>query len=62
MVDKAKLVVWWNDLENQLLERDPRQVDTKATVQGQYDHGRNGKVVPDIAGHVKNRRRKKADR
>ncbi len=55
-VDKAKLLEWWDGLEQQFQESQQRQRDTKATVAAQHPYARGGTVVPDIGGGVKKRR------
>jgi len=56
-VDKAKLVAWWNGLEDRLRELEQQQTDRQATVADQVNYGKDGTVVPDIAGGVKKRRK-----
>ena len=56
LVDKAKLIEWWNNLAV-IAQADNRQRDAQATVGAKYDYGRHGKVVPEISGSVKERRR-----
>jgi hypothetical protein len=55
-VNKDKLLSWWNGLEQRFCESEKKQADAHATVQAQHGFGRNGTVVPEIAGHVRNRR------
>jgi hypothetical protein len=57
-VNRDKLLTWWNGLEERFQEIKQKQIDTQATIQDQHDYGRDGKVLPDIAGHVKKRRGK----
>jgi hypothetical protein len=57
-VDRDKLLAWWNDLEKHFQESEQKQVDTHATLQVQHNHGREGTVLPGIAGQVKKRRGK----
>jgi hypothetical protein len=59
-VSKDKLLTWWNGLEELFQESEKKQADTQATLQVQHDYGRDGKVLPDIIGHVKKRRGKKS--
>jgi hypothetical protein len=52
-VEKGKLLEWWNGLEDRFEESSAKQADEAATVEGRYSHGRDGVVVPGIAGAVK---------
>jgi hypothetical protein len=61
-VSKDKLLHWWNGLEERFRESEQKQADTEATLQAQHNFGRDGTVLPDISGHVKNRRGKKSNR
>jgi hypothetical protein len=56
-VDKAKLVTWWNRLDDLHLELQQQARDKRATVADSYNYGSEGTVVPDLAGAVKKRRR-----
>ncbi|MGA2257348.1 MAG: hypothetical protein ABSG53_22045 [Thermoguttaceae bacterium] len=56
-VDKAKLLPWWNGLEDRLRELEQQQADRQATVADQVNYGKDGTVVPGIAGGVKKRRK-----
>lgn len=58
-VDRAKLIAWWNSLEQMMDEKDQRQQDCKATVEAQHPFGRNGSVAPGVSGSVKRRRKPK---
>lgn len=55
--DKAKLLEWWNGLEQKFEESRRRERDRRATVAGQHPYGRDGIVAPDISGEVKKRRK-----
>jgi hypothetical protein len=57
--DKAKLIPWWNDLENRFSESEQRAQNRDATVSESYGYGKEGEVVPDIGGHVQKRRGKR---
>ena len=57
VVDKAKLIKWWNDLEAKAREAKDRSRDAQATAAAQHDYGRDGVVAPDLAGGVKRRRK-----
>jgi hypothetical protein len=68
-VDRGKLRPWWNGLESRWVQeeqgrRDSEEAkgqrgrDRKETTRERHNYGRNGEVVPGIAGHVKPRRRK----
>jgi hypothetical protein len=61
-VSKDKLLHWWNGLEERFMESEQKQADTEATLQARHQYGRDGTVLPDISGHVQNRRGKKSDR
>ena len=56
LVGKAELIDWWNNL-TVLAETQNRTRDAKASVGSQHNYGREGKVVPDISGAVKKRRK-----
>jgi hypothetical protein len=56
-VAKAKLIEWWNKLEIEFEQRRQQQIGRTATLQEQHPHGRTAKVIPGIAGHVKQRRK-----
>lgn len=58
MVDRAKLIEWWNSLEERLQELTQMTSDRRATTKAAYPHGRNEIVLPDLKGHVKRRRGK----
>jgi hypothetical protein len=62
IVDRDKLLTWWNVLEKRYEESEQKQVDTRATLQDQHGYGRDGTVLPGIAGHAKKRRGKSGDR
>jgi hypothetical protein len=55
-VEQSKLIKWWNGLEDRFHELAARVVDKKATVAAKHNYGRDDTVVPDIAGHEKQRR------
>jgi len=57
VVDKAKLIEWWNDLEAKVRGARDRSRDAKATAAAQHGYGRDGVVAPDLAGEVKRRRK-----
>jgi hypothetical protein len=56
MVDKAKLIEWWDKLDLQQADLEQRRDSRKRTVENSHPYGREGEVVPDIAGGVKKRR------
>lgn len=58
-VEKSKFVEWWNSLEARFQELEQRASDKKHTVSHQHEFGKDGTVVPDIAGSVKKRKRRK---
>jgi hypothetical protein len=60
VVTEARLLRWWDGLERRFKEVDARRRDSAESVSEQYAHGRDGTVVPDIAGEVKKKRRRKA--
>jgi hypothetical protein len=53
--DKRKLVEWWNSLESRWLTQGEGR-NTQATLADQYPHGRDGVVMPEISGHIQQRR------
>ncbi len=57
--DRAKLLEWWNSLEERFRESQQRQIDTQATLKARHNYGRDETVLPDISGHIKKRRRKR---
>ncbi len=61
-VSQDRLLSWWNELEVRFRESKQRQADSAATVKSRYDHGKDGQVLPEIAGHVKKRRRRRNDK
>ena len=56
-IDKAKLLEWWNRIDDLHLELQQQDRDRQGTVADQYDYGSEGTVVPEIGGAVKKRRR-----
>jgi hypothetical protein len=56
-VPRDKLLEWWNGLAI-MWETEGAGGNADATLQAQHDYGRNEKVLPDISGHVKKKRRK----
>jgi hypothetical protein len=61
-VVKAKLLSWWNSLEQEWEASEQTRTNAQATAQEQYSHGRDGIVTPKLTGHVKKRRKKRIDR
>ena len=59
--NKDKLLNWWNGLEERFRQMEQKQTDTEATLQAEYSYARDEKVLPNISGHVKKRRRKKSE-
>jgi hypothetical protein len=62
-VDAEKLSDWWNQLDERLAEAREEerreQENIQETLRESYPHGRNGTVLPNLAGHIKGRRTKK---
>jgi len=58
-VEKTTLLAWWNSLEARFQEDQQRRTDKKASLQAQHNYGRDESVLPEVAGHVQKRRRKK---
>ena len=60
--DKDKLLKWWNQyVEKRYGELKQKREDASATVRSEYRQGsasREETVLPDIAGHVKKRRKR----
>lgn len=56
-VNKAKLIEWWNGLEQMFEDGKQRQRDAQATTAEQHAYGKTGTVVPDIVGEVRKRRK-----
>jgi hypothetical protein len=59
LVDKAKLLDWFAGLEQLHRELQQRRTDKEATVAARHGYGRDGEVVPDLAGGVKKRRKRR---
>jgi hypothetical protein len=57
IVDKAKLLEWWNNLEKLVESQMDQERDARLSVQDTHAYGRGGEVVPEISGQVKNRRK-----
>lgn len=57
IVDKVKLLEWWNNLEKLVESQMEQARDARLTVQDTHPYGREGEVVPEISGQVKKRRR-----
>lgn len=57
IVDKVKLLEWWNNLEKLVESQMEQARDARLTVQNTHSYGREGEVVPEISGQVKKRRR-----
>jgi hypothetical protein len=58
LVAKKKLLEWWHRLEQCYDECRQEESNRQATVEARHPYGRTGEVVPNLGGHVKNRRRK----
>lgn len=58
LVDKDKLLLWWDDLERRAEEAGQKRADSDATLQARYDSGRSETIRPEISGHDIKRRRK----
>jgi hypothetical protein len=59
---KDNLLTWWNALEHVWKASEQTRTDAQESTREQYDCGRDGTVVPDIAGHVKRRRKRPTGR
>jgi len=59
LVERDKLIEWWNSIESRLEELNNRRRDVEETTKQSHSHGRDGEVVPGIAGSVKKRRQRK---
>src|SRR5262249_54580645 len=61
LVNKNELLPWWNRLdqlhEEQQQEQKQERANIKTTVEEQHNYGRDGKVVPNLAGHMKKKRK-----
>jgi hypothetical protein len=58
-VDQAKLLAWWDGLEDRWSELGQKADNVKATTQASHNYGRGGTVVPGISGEEKKRRSKR---
>lgn len=56
-VGRFALLEWWGGLDAKVQSADQRKSDVRATMAGNYPHGRGGEAAPDIGGGVKKRRR-----
>jgi hypothetical protein len=59
MVDRAKLIAWWNSLDVMQQELANQQQGCRLSAESQHDYGRDGTVAPEVGGGVKKRRRDK---
>lgn len=59
-VNKKELIAWWNRLEQAYDETCRKAEDTAATVANQHQFGKEGTVVSDINGGVRQRRKPKS--
>ena len=57
MVDKGKLLEWWNRLTIELQDRVNQARGATSDANSQHDYGRTGTAVPGIGGGMKHRRR-----
>lgn len=57
VASRAKLVEWWNSLEQIFLDAANKQRDQSATTEGTYQYGKTATVVPEISGHIVKRRK-----
>jgi hypothetical protein len=62
MVDRVKLLAWWNTLEDRYRAKQQKAEDTRATVEAQYRHGSTATVLPDLSGSVHRRRKQGGQR
>jgi hypothetical protein len=56
VVNRSKLIEWWNSLEEHVERLEERIRDKKATMQSRHPYGRTSHVVPEIGGSVKRRK------
>ncbi len=54
--DRAKLMLWWDGLEDVWAGMDRRRRDRQATAAESHPYGRTGNVAPGIAGSIRPRR------
>ncbi len=59
VADKAALIAWWNTLADKHREKEHRERDKQATLAAGFDYGKSAKVVPDIQGSERKRRKTK---
>jgi hypothetical protein len=59
MVYREDLLAWWNTMAMRQQELANQNEGRKLSAEAQHNYGRDGKVVPEIAGAVKKRRRDK---
>jgi len=60
-VSKAKLLTWWNGLEDRFEELKQRRADRDGTVAEHFSYGETGTVFPGISGGEKKRREDRRD-
>jgi hypothetical protein len=55
-VELPKLLNWWQGLEEEVQRRQQRQENAEQTLRSQHFFGRLGTVLPEISGHIQERR------
>lgn len=55
LVERGKLLAWWNGLAEKVRSQSDRQRDAEATAGAQHPYGARGIVAPDLAGEVRYR-------
>lgn len=58
IVEKDKLLEWWNGLTIQAEDSANRRDGAKASAEAQHNYGRAGTAAPEIGGQVRKRRRR----
>ena len=62
MVDRAKLLEWWDQLDRKYQQSDNEQRGRRLSGESNHKYGRDGEVAPEISGSVKKRRSDKKPR
>jgi hypothetical protein len=58
VVNRSKLIAWWNSIEDLVENQKARIRDKQATLQSRHPYGRSAHVIPEIGGSLKRRKSK----
>jgi hypothetical protein len=56
VVNRSKLIMWWNSLEDLAEDQKARIRDKEATLQSRHPYGRSACIIPEISGSMKRRK------